>query len=151
MKNNDHDPIGGAPVDDVRWQAQEKARRGDPDADAVDLRITRALRRAPVVDLPFDFAAQVAAIARAEAASPVVAEQGLFEQRLLRALVVVFALSAAVVVAWFGRGWVAELATVLPGGGDAVAWSGVAALCLLGNWVFGLLRGHFAHGMQATT
>ena len=94
---------------------------------------------------------KVAALARAEAASPVVAEQSLFEQRLLRALVVVFALSAAVVVAWFGRGWVAELAAVLPGGGDAVAWSGVAALCLLGNWVFGLLRGHFAHGMQATT
>ncbi|MEG2940790.1 MAG: hypothetical protein RR969_04320 [Thermomonas sp.] len=149
MKTNDHDPIDGSPVDEVRWQAQEKARRGDPDADAVDVRIARALRRAPSVELPFDFAAQVAAIARAEAASSAVVEQGQFEQRLLRGLVVVFALSAAVVVAWFGRGWVAELAAVLPGGGDAVAWSGVAALCLLGNWGFGLLRGQFVRGMHA--
>ncbi|MEG3049163.1 MAG: hypothetical protein RR792_03095, partial [Thermomonas sp.] len=82
MKNNDHDPIDGSPVDEVRWQAQEKARRGDPDADAVDVRIARALRRAPSVELPFDFAAQVAAIARAEAASSAVVEQGQFEQRL---------------------------------------------------------------------
>lgn len=150
MKINDQNPIDGSPVDELRWQAQEKARRCDPDADAVELRIARALRRAPPVDLPLDFAAQVAVIARAEAASRTMLEQGLFEQRLLRALIVVFALSAAVVVAWFGRGWAADLAAVLPGGGDAVAWSGVAALCLLGNWGFGLLRGQFARGTQAT-
>ena len=71
------------------------------------------------------------------------------EQRLLRGLVIVFALSAAVVVAWLGRGWVAELAAVLPGGGDAVAWSGVAALCLLGNWGVGVLRQQDAGRMGA--
>ena len=71
------------------------------------------------------------------------------EQRLLRGLVIAFALSAAVVVAWLGRGWVAELAAVLPGGGDAVAWSGVAALCLLGNWGVGLLRGQLMRGSHA--
>ena len=49
------------PIDEARWQAQEKARRSDADADADDLRIARALRHAPAVDLPFDFAAQVAA------------------------------------------------------------------------------------------
>ena len=59
------------------------------------------------------------------------------------------ALSAAVVVAWFGRGWVSELTAVLPGGGDAVAWSGVAALCLLGNWGVGLLRGQHMRGSHA--
>lgn len=137
-------------MDDARWQAQEKARRLDPDADPAELRIARALRRAPPVDLPVDFAARVAALAHAQATSPAVPEQSLLEQRLLRGLVIVFALSAAVVVAWFGRGWVADLAAVLPGGGDAVAWSGVAALCLLGNWGVGLLRGQLARGMHTT-
>lgn len=125
------------PLDQQRWLAQESARRGDPDADPADLRIARALRRAPSVDLPADFASQVAALARTQAIFSAV-----LEQRLLRGLVLAFALSAAVVVAWFGRGWVTELATVLPGGQDAVAWSGIAALCVLGNWAFGLVRGH---------
>ena len=127
------------PLDEQRWQAQETARRGDPDADPLDLRIAKALRRAPSMDLPVDFASQVAALAGTHTAASVV-----LEQRLLRGLVLVFALSAAVVVAWFGRGWVADLAAVLPGGQDAVAWSGIAALCVLGNWAFGLLRGHLA-------
>ncbi|HSD16344.1 MAG TPA: hypothetical protein VLC71_03670 [Thermomonas sp.] len=143
-KTDSHDP-----ADEPRWQAQEKARRGDADADALDLRIARALRHATPVDLPDGFAAQVAALARAQAVSPPASEASLLEQRLLRGLVIVFALSAAVVVGWFGRGWVADLAAVLPGGGDAVAWSGVAALCLLGNWGFGLLRGHHAGGPHA--
>lgn len=150
MNTNDQNPVDGSPVDEQRWQAQEKARRGDRDADALDLRIARALRRAPSVDLPVDFAAQVAALARVQAASAIVTEQSLLEQCLLRGLVIVFALSSAVVVAWFGRGWIADLAEVLPGGGDAVAWSAVAALCLLGNWGFGLLRGHVTRGMHAT-
>ena len=152
---NTHDreiPVDSASVDAQRWQAQEKARRLDPDADPVDLRIARALRHAPPVDLPADFvttvarsaAAQVAALERAQATTSAV-----LEQRLLRGLVLVFALSAAVVVAWFGRGWMAELATVLPGGQDAVAWSGIAALCVLGNWCFGLLRERIERGAQA--
>ncbi len=135
-------------IDEARWQAQEhaflSARRGDADADADDLRIARALRRAPPVDLPFDFAAQVAATARAQAVA-----NSLLEQRLLRGLVLVFALSAAVVVAWYGRGWVADLAAVLPGGSDAVGWSGIAALCVLGNWGFGALRRQFEHRSHA--
>ncbi|HNV78339.1 MAG TPA: hypothetical protein PLI83_00360 [Thermomonas sp.] len=132
------------PLDEQRWQAQERARRGDPDADATDLRIARALRHAPSVDLPVDFASRVAALARTQATFSAV-----LEQRLLRGLVLVFALSAAVVVAWFGRGWVAELATVLPGGQDAVAWSGIATLCVLGNWGVGLLRGRLASEASA--
>ena len=132
------------PLDEQRWQAQERARRGDPDADATDLRIARALRHAPSVDLPVDFASRVAALARTQATFSAV-----LEQRLLRGLVLVFALSAAVVVAWFGRGWVAELATVLPGGQDAVAWSGIATLGVLGNWGVGLLRGRLASEASA--
>ena len=136
-------------IDAAHWQAQEQARRLHPDADPAELRIARALRRAPPVDLPADFAARVAALAHAQAAAPALQAPTLLEQRLLRGLVIVFALSAAVVVAWLGRGWVADLATVLPGGGDAVAWSGVAALCLLGNWGVGLLRGQHMRGSHA--
>lgn len=132
-------------IDEARWQAQEKARRGEPDADADELRIARALRQVPAVALPFDFAAQVAALARAQAVV-----NSKMEQRLLRGLVFVFALSAAVVVAWYGRGWAAELAAVLPGGRDAVGWSAVAALCVLGNWGFGVLRRQFERGSHAT-
>ena len=87
---------------------------------------------------------QVAVLARTQAIFSAV-----LEQRLLRGLVLVFALSAAVVVAWFGHGWVAELGTVLPGGQDAVAWSGIAALCVLGNWGFGLLRDRIERGAHA--
>lgn len=154
MNTQDHErPIDGHAVDEQRWQAQEKARRGEPDADADELRIARALRRAPPVALPFDFATtvarsaatQVAAQARAQAAS-----SSLLEQRLLRGLVLVFALSAAVVVAWYGRGWAADLAVVLPGGSDALGWSGIAALCVLGNWGFGVLRRQLERGSHAT-
>ena len=127
-----HDPTA---VDDARWHAQERARRGDPEADPLDLRVARALRQAPPVGLPPDFAARVAARARAETAA------GLdLEAWLLRTLGVVFALSAAVVVAWFGRGWAAGLVQVLPGGREALGWCGMAALCLLANGGLGLLR-----------
>jgi len=131
-------------IEEARWQAQEKARRGAADADADELRIARALRGAPAVDLPQDFAAQVAALAAAR-----MAVNSLLEQRLQRGLILVFALSAAVVVAWFGRGWVAELAAVLPGGRDAVGWCGVAALCVLGNWGCAALRRWFERGSHA--
>ena len=131
-------------MDEARWQAQEKARRGDADADADDVRIARALRRAPAIDLPLDFVAQVAALARAQAVAG-----SILEQRLLRGLILAFALSAAVVVAWYGRGWVAELATLLPGGHDAVGWSGAAALCVLCNWGLGALRRWFERGSHA--
>ena len=147
MTSHDRETINDE-IDELRWRVQEKARRLDPDADPAELRIARALRRATPMDLPPDFAVQVAALARAQA-SLAASEQSLLEQRLLRGLVIVFALSAAVVVAWFGRGWVSELAAVLPGGADAVAWSGVAALCLLGNWGLGLLRGQHMRGSHA--
>ena len=124
-----------SPIDDASWQAQERARRGEAEADPLDLRIAHALRVPPPVALPQDFAARVAALAQARAVADSRLEQG-----LLRGLVLVFALSAAVVVAWFGRGWVATLAATLPGGQSAIGWGALAACCLLGNWGLGALR-----------
>lgn len=119
--------------DSSRWHAQEMARRGDPAADPMDLRVAQALRSAPDVQLPEDFASQVAELARAQGA------EGLLEQRLLRGLLVLLALSSAVTVAWYGRGWGAALAGLVSGD-SAVPWIGVAITCLLANWAGGLLR-----------
>ena len=56
-----------SPIDDARWQAQERARRGEAEADPLDLRIAHALRAPPPVALPQDFAARVASLAQARA------------------------------------------------------------------------------------
>ena len=119
--------------DPSRWHAQEMARRGDPAADPMDLRVAQALRSAPEVQLPEDFASQVAELARAQVS------EGLLEQRLLRGLLAVLALSSAATVAWYGRGWVATLAAIVPGH-SAVPWISVAVICLLSNWAGGMLR-----------
>lgn len=125
--------------DEAQWQTQEQARLavGDDacDADSDDLRVARALRQVPPIDLPIDFAAQMAGLARMQ-----VANNSEFEQRLLRGLSVLFGLSALVTVAWFGRSWPADLAAILPGGNQAVGWSMAAGLCMLCNWAFVLLR-----------
>lgn len=138
--------------DEAQWQAQERARlaASDGTADAVadggDLRVARALRRAPPVELPMDFAAQVAGLARVQATN-----NSLFEQRLLRGLYVLLALSALVTVAWYGRSWPASLAAVLPGGGEAASWSMAAGLCVMANWAFALLRGQHERDGAAST
>lgn len=124
---------------EAEWQAQERARLafrdGAIDLDDRDLRVSRALRQAPLMDLPLDFAAQVARLARAQVAIDL-----RFEQRLLRVLSVAFGVSAVVTVAWFGRSWPADFAAALPGGSDAVGWSVTVAACALGNWGLGWLR-----------
>ena len=131
-RERDEHPTG---IDPRRWQAQERARRGEVDADAGDLRIARALRDAPPVDLPADFAARMAVRVQRRGEASM-----LLEQRLLRALGLVFALSAAAVVAWYGRGWASGLAAALPGGRAAVGWCALVALSLLVNWGLGGLR-----------
>lgn len=135
--------------EDAQWQAQERARLAASDgtaiADAVDLRVARALRHAPPVELPNDFAARVAGLARLQATN-----NSLFEQRLLRGLSILFALSALVTVAWFGRSWPASLAAVLPGGSEAASWSMAAGLCVMANWAFALLRGQNERGGHTT-
>lgn len=133
---------------DAEWQVQERARLsicdGAVDVDDRDLRVSRALRRAPVVDLPVDFAARVAGLAHAQ-----VATDQRFEQRLLRGLAVAFGLSAVATVAWFGRSWPADFAAALPGGSEAVGWSVTVAACALGNWCLGLLRRPQSGGWSA--
>ncbi|TXH29801.1 MAG: hypothetical protein E6Q94_10935 [Burkholderiaceae bacterium] len=124
------------PIDEARWQAQERARLGDAGADDGDLRIARALRQAPDVALPMDFARQVAALARQQAAVTMA-----LEQRLLQVLLVVLAVSTLVALVWFGRTWLAGLAALLPGGEAAAGWCLVAMLCGLLNWGLGQLRG----------
>lgn len=134
------------PVDhDVaEWQAQERARLGAADADDRDLRVSRALRQAPAIGLPLDFATQVVGLARAQAANDL-----RFEQRLLRVLAIAFGLSAVATIAWLGRSWPAELAAALPGGSEAVGWSVTAAACALCNWGLGLLRRRHGGGSSA--
>jgi len=140
MNNDRHEPhSGGIPFDEAQWQAQERARLaardGGADADAAELRIARALRHAPPVGLPDGFAARVAALAQAQAASA-----SRLERNLLRALTIAFGLSAAATVAYYGRDWAAAFAATLPGGADALPWAAMAALCLAANWGWGLLR-----------
>ncbi|MES2859574.1 MAG: hypothetical protein V4704_10400 [Pseudomonadota bacterium] len=134
---NIHDQQSG--IDASQWQAQERARLaardGGLDADPDELRIAHALRQAPAVDLPHDFASRVAGIARAQRASA-----SLLEQRLLRGLTLVFGLSSAATVAYYGHAWVAALAANLPGGADALGWSAAALACVGANWAAGLLR-----------
>ena len=141
-------PFNSPDHDEAQWQAQERARlaarHGNGDADAGDLRVARALRKAPPVGLPMDFATQVAGLARAQAAN-----DSLFEQRLLRGLSALFGLSALLTVAWFGRSWPAELAAALPGGNEAVGWSVTAAACAVCNWGLGLLRRRHAGDSSA--
>jgi len=137
-------------LDEARWQAQERARVaaspggrgvGCIDADADDVRIARALRSAPAVDLPADFALRVARLARGQQASTT-----LLEQRLLRGLTLVLGLSSAASVAYYGHAWAAALASALPGGNDALGWSAAAALCVVANWAWGLVRDRLQGG-----
>ena len=138
--------------DEAQWQAQERARlavrdaNSGTDVDAIDQRVARALRQAPPIGLPVDFAAQMAGLARGQAVN-----NSRFEQYLLRGLAVLFGLSALVTVAWFGRGWPAELAAILPGGSQAASWSMAAGLCLLTNWALALLRRQHAGRDTAST
>lgn len=138
--------------DEAQWQAQEQARLAvrnggaNNNADAIDLRVARALRQAPPIGLPINFAAQVAGLARTQASN-----SSLFEQRMLRVLLVLFGVSALVTVAWFGRSWPADLAAILPGGSEAASWSMAAALCLLCNWALALLRRQHAGRDTAST
>lgn len=129
----------GSHIDEAQWQAQERARLaardGGSEADPDHLRIARALRHAARVDLPADFASRVAGIARARQASG-----SLLEQRLLRGLGLVLGLTSALAVAYYGHGWMATLASTLPGGTDALGWSGVAVACVGANWAWGILR-----------
>lgn len=130
--NTSKDPLDQV---EVEWRAQERARLGAADADERDVRVANALREVPEIGLPADFAIRVAGLVRAQATN-----DSRFEEGLLRGLLLLFAISAMVTVAWFGRSWPADLAAALPGGRDAVGWTAIAAVCAICNWCLGLLR-----------
>ena len=136
------------------WQAQERAlddeRNGAvPGEDPLQARyrlIARALRQPLPHALPDDFATRVAARARLQAAhaSPDLR----IEQRLVRALVAVLALSAAVAVAWYGQQWLRAIAVLLPGA--AMNWTLALMACVGLSWSFDLLRArHGAHSRSS--
>ena len=126
------------------WQAQERALHderngaatGDDPLQAHYRLVARALRQPLPHALPDDFAAGVAARARQQAAH---APPDLrIEQRLVRALVVVLALSAAVVLAWYGPQWLQVIAVLLPGA--ALNWTLALMACVGVSWSFELLH-----------
>ena len=126
------------------WQAQERAlrderngaARGDDPLQARYRLIARALRQPLPHAPPDDFAAQVAARARMQAAH---APPDLrIEQHLVRALIAVLALSAAVAVAWYGPQWLQAIAVLLPGA--ALNWTLALMACVGVSWSFDLLH-----------
>lgn len=136
------------PVDEVEWQAQERAWRderagvpaGDDPLQASYRTIARALRTPPPGRLPSNFAVQVAA--RAGRLPPHASLDLRFEQRLMRVLVGVFALSAAVATALYGPQALSGLAALVPAlSADAsLDWLTLVAGCMGLSWSLHLLR-----------
>ncbi|MFS8063526.1 MAG: hypothetical protein ACMG5Z_02950 [Luteimonas sp.] len=143
---------GGNTHEEREWQAQERAlhdeRNGAASGDdplQVQYRlVARALRLPLPHALPDGFAAQVAARARLQAAH---APDLRIEQRLVRALIAVLALSAAVAVAWYGPQWLHAIAVLLPGA--ALNWTLALVACIGLSWSFDRLRAR--HGTQHPT
>ena len=126
------------------WQAQERALQderngagpGDDPLQAHYRLVAHALRQPLPHALPDDFVARVATQARQQAAH--VPPDLRIEQRLVRALIAVLALSAAVVVAWYGPQWWQAITVLLPGA--ALNWTLALMACVGLSWSFDLLR-----------
>ena len=131
---------------DPEWLAQERAlqdeRRDAPGSDdplqARYRQIARALRQPLPHALPDDFPARIAALAAAEARHGVV--DTAVEQRLVRALVILLALSAAIVAALYGQQWLQAILAVMPG--VAFNWTLALLACVGLSWSFDRLREH---------
>ncbi len=123
--------------DEREWQMQERARLDEREARepghdpaAVSYRrIAHALRQAPPVDLPVDFAATVAR--RAEAARAPVVDARL-EQRLVATLVVLLVVSGLGALGYFGLGGLRTMAGWLSGSSSdtTLRWMFAAAACI---------------------
>ena len=144
----DHRDIDGHSIDGREWQAQERALQaerlhlGDADPRLASYRaIARALRQPLPHGLPADFARQLAAkLGRAPLDTRV-------EQGLLRGLLTLLALSAAVVAAIYGQAWLPAIVAVLPAWSpNAMHWLLAVAACVGMSWAFDQLRkGMHAH------
>jgi hypothetical protein len=139
------------PRDELEWQAQERARLAaragatstdDPLADRY--RVMAEVLRGPLPDamhdiLPADFASQVAR----QAAMDVQADAQV-ERNLMRAILVFFGLSAAVVVAMYGREWVSPILSALRlDSAVAVNWALALGACIGASWLTDQLRRHW--------
>ena len=141
--NNEHFD----PRDELEWQAQERARlaarAGAPATDdplADRYRVMAEVLRGPLPDaLPFDFAAQVARHATIGAQA-----DARFESNLMRTVLAVFGLSAAVVVAMYGHAWVAPILDALKlDSAVAVNWALALGACVGASWLTDQIRKHW--------
>ena len=138
-------------IDEHEWQAQERAmqdaraglRSNDPEA-ARYRKVADALRT-PVPDaLPADFAAQVARLAESNARAPLLVQQaqnGVMESRMLRASLWAMGLGSAVVVAMYGREWLAPTLDLLHlESAVAMNWALALGACVGMTWATEQLR-----------
>ncbi|UHQ20711.1 hypothetical protein LVB87_06100 [Lysobacter sp. KIS68-7] len=138
-------------IDEREWLAQERARlearMGGVSDDPLVARyrkVSQALR-APLPDaLPEDFAASMARMAQAGVAAPKLAEpDSPFERDLTRLLVGVLGVGAAVVVAVYGKAWLAPTMELLRlDSSVAVNWVLALGACVGATWLTEQLRRH---------
>ena len=149
MNTHDHD----IDIDEREWQAQERAlqdaRRGAPATPGDPLaaryrKVADALRVPPADLLPADFAERVARQAQVNARAPATAPaepDPRFEIDLMRAVLAVFGLASAVVVAMYGQQWLPPILQLLHlDSAVAVNWTLALAACLGTTWLTEHLR-----------
>ena len=138
----DHDDAG--PIDEREWQAQECAQRAERlhlsgDADPSYRRVAAALRNAPPVALPADFARRMAL--RVGAATLDLR----MERWLFLACCAVLAVAVPVAFALYGGSGVEVAAAVFPSLSQAApGWLLAVAACVALNGLMEPLRRRFA-------
>ena len=144
------------PRDEREWQAQERARlaaraglASNEDPLAERYRVLAEVLRGPLPEamhdvLPPDFAAQVARRAAMGAQA-----DARLERNLMRGILAVFGLSAAVVVAMYGHGWIAPILSALKLDSTvSINWAIALGACVGASWLTDQLRRHW-HGPHA--
>jgi len=137
MNTNDHDRIGhdGEGIDEREWQAQERALRAarlhlaGGDVDAGYRRVAQALRQAPPVQLPADFARQ---LARRVGAATLDLQ---LERWLLRGVLLVLAVAVPVVLLRYAASGTEVAAAVFPALSQAApGWLLAGVACVALSW-----------------
>ena len=123
---------------DGEWQAQERALRRErvraplEQGTARERRyrlVARMLAEPPVANLPIDFAASIARVARAQDAV-VIARERRFENRLTVALSVVPAIAALGAMVLYGKQLAAALAPIAQTSSTVTSWVYVVIGCV---------------------